>query len=86
MTRSSTGREAGFVPAGFRQTTMDILNPKKRVIIDMIMVQLLSLIILFAAILAFANDKLTASQMTYAMGGLMFSILMLSSVYSRIAS
>ena len=74
-----------IVPIGFTQTTMSILNPKKRVIIDMIMVQLLSLMATFILILIFAGGKLDSNEMTYALVGLFLSILMLGSVYSRIA-
>jgi len=75
----------GLMPKGFASTTMDIFNPKKKVIIDMIMVQLLSLIIVFMGVLAFANHKLDAADMSYVMGGLFFSLLMLGGVYGRIA-
>lgn len=64
---------------------MDILNPKKKVIIDMIMVQLLSLIVVFMGVLGFANHKLDAADMSYVMAGLFFSLLMLGGVYGRIA-
>ena len=74
-----------IIPKGFAHSTMDIFNPKKKVIIDMIMVQLLSLIIMFMAVLAFANHKLDAADMSYVMAGLFFSLLMLGGVYSRIA-
>ena len=76
---------AGFVPKGIAHTTMDIFNPKKKVIVDMIMVQLLSLIIVFMGVLAFANQKLDAADMSYVMAGLFFSLIMLGGVYSRIA-
>ena len=76
---------AVFVPKGIAHTTMDIFNPKKKVIVDMIMVQLLSLIIVFMGVLAFANQKLDAADMSYVMAGLFFSLIMLGGVYSRIA-
>ena len=73
------------IPMSIAETTMSILNPKKRVIIDMIMVQLLSLIMVFAILLAFGSEKLSATQLSYVMVGLFFSLLMLGGVYSRIA-
>ena len=73
------------MPKGLASTTLDILNPKKKVIIDMIMVQLLSLIIMFMGVLAFANHKLDAADMSYVMAGMFSSLLMLGGVYSRIA-
>lgn len=74
-----------LVPIGLAYTTMDILNPQKKVIIDMIMVQLLSLITTFTVILIFANQSLPPAQLSYVMGALFFSLLMLGGVYSRIA-
>jgi hypothetical protein len=73
------------IPRGVAYTTMDILNPTKKVIIDMIMVQLLSLIMLFTVILITSNNKLSASELSYIMVGLFSSLLMLTGVYSRIA-
>ena len=78
-------KQQPILPIGFSETTMSILNPKKRVIIDMIMVQLLSLMATFMLILIFASGQLDSSEMTYALVGLFVSILMLGSVYSRIA-
>ena len=73
------------MPFGFERSAMNILNPQKKIIIDMIMVQLLSLIILFACVLAFAHTKLSQNDLTVVMGGLFVSMLMLTNVYSRIA-
>tara|TARA_R100001082_G_scaffold111188_1_gene93953 strand:+ start:6333 stop:6578 length:246 start_codon:yes stop_codon:yes gene_type:complete len=78
-------KQQPILPIGFSETTMSILNPKKRVIIDMIMVQLLSLMATFTLILVFASGRLDSTEMTYALVGLFVSILMLGSVYSRIA-
>ena len=77
--------KATIMPFGLERSAMDVLNPQKKVIIDMIMVQLLSLIILFAFVLAFAHGKLSQNDLTFVMGGLFLSMLMLTNVYSRIA-
>ena len=73
------------MPFGLERSAMDVLNPQKKVIIDMIMVQLLSLIILFSFVLAFAHNKLSQYDLSFVMGGLFASMLMLTNVYSRIA-
>jgi len=74
-----------FLPYGFTSTTMDILNPKKSVIVDMIMVQILSLIITFSILLIFANQQLNASDLSYIMGGLFGALMFLTAVYSRLS-
>ena len=76
---------SNIMPFGLERSAMDVLNPQKKVIIDMIMVQLLSLIILFSFVLAFAHNKLSQNDLSFVMAGLFASMLMLTNVYSRIA-
>mgnify|MGYP003675594017 FL=1 len=43
----------GYIPNSFAATTLDMLNPNRSVIIDMIMVQLISVIVVMSMILIF---------------------------------
>jgi hypothetical protein len=71
---------------GFASTTMDVFSPVKTVIIDMIMVQLLTIIVTICLILITSTSTMNSDQIAWMMGGLLFSVLMSSAVYSRISS
>jgi len=70
---------------GFSGTAMEIFAPKKSVIIDMIMVQLLTIIVTLGAILLTANGKLESDTMAYLVAGLFGAFFMLGGIYSRIS-
>ena len=70
---------------GFANTTMDIFAPKKTVIVDMIMVQLLTIIVTICLVLLTSAGKMGSDQIAWLMGGLLFSVMMTSAVYSRIS-
>lgn len=73
-----------YVPMGLAHTTLDLLNPKRNVIIDMIMVQIISAIVVFMMILIFNGSELPANVASYYLVGLFGSVVMLTGVYARI--
>jgi len=73
-----------YIPQSFAATTLDVLNPNRSVIVDMIMVQLLSMIVCMSMILVFKGGSMPSSTISYFLVGLFASFLMLTGVYSRI--
>jgi hypothetical protein len=73
-----------YIPQSFAASTLDVLNPNRSVIIDMIMVQILSMIVVMSMILVFKGSTMPSSTISYFLVGLFASFLMLSGVYSRI--
>jgi hypothetical protein len=74
----------GFIPTSFAATTLDMLNPNRSVIVDMIMVQLISVIVTMSMILVFRGGTMDSASVSYYLVGLFASFLMLTGVYSRI--
>ena len=72
--------------AGFAEGTMAIFNPKKSVIVDMVMVQLLSIILTLGTILVTGANTLDSNTVSYLVAGLFGSFMMLGGIYSRLAS
>jgi hypothetical protein len=75
---------AHYIPNSFAATTLDMLNPNRSVIIDMIMVQLISVIVVMSMILIFKGGSMSSASVSYYLVGLFGSFLMLTGVYSRI--
>ena len=73
-----------YIPQSFAASTLDVLNPNSSVIIDMIMVQIISMIVVMVMILVFKGGSMPSSTISYFLVGLFASFLMLSGVYSRI--
>ena len=73
-----------YIPQSFAASTLDVLNPNRSVIIDMIMVQIISMIVVMVMILVFKGGSMPSSSISYCLVGLFASFLMLSGVYSRI--
>jgi|TARA_R100000388_G_C7217532_1_gene147025 hypothetical protein len=73
-----------YIPQSFAASTLDVLNPNRSVIIDMIMVQIISMIVVMSMILVFKGGSMPSSTISYFLVGLFASFLMLSGVYSRI--
>ena len=71
---------------GFACSTMAIFAPKKSVIVDMVMVQLLSVIVTLRIIMLTGSNDLSSDTMAYLVAGLFGAFFMLGSVYSRISS
>jgi len=74
----------GYIPNSFAATTLDMLNPNRSVIIDMIMVQLISVIVVMSMILIFKGSSMSSASVSYYLVGLFASFLMLTGAYSRI--
>ena len=73
-----------YIPSSFAATTLDVLNPNRSVIIDMIMVQIISFIVALTMILLFKGDSLGSEKASYLVIGIFASTIFLSAVYSRI--
>ena len=63
---------------------MEIFAPKKSVIIDMIMVQLLTIIVTLTTLLLTSSSKMDSNTMAYLVVGLFGAFFMLTGIYSRI--
>ena len=74
------------LPSGIAISTNEIFNPTKDVIVDMIMVQLLTVTLAILGILLFKGDEIGSENMAWMVGGLFSSFLMASAIYSRITS
>ena len=77
-------REAPII--GFASSTMAIFSPKKSVIVDMVMVQLLSVIVTLGIIMLTGSSDLSSDNMAYLVAGLFGAFFMLGSVYARISN
>ena len=72
------------IPRQFADMSMQMLAPKRSVIVDMVMVQLISAIVIFVGILLFKANEINQSEMTMMVVGVFLSLFLLSSVYHRI--
>jgi hypothetical protein len=70
---------------GFSNTAMEIFAPKKSVIVDMIMVQLLTIIVTLSMLLLTSSSKMDSNSMAYLVLGLFGAFFMLTGIYSRIS-
>ena len=78
-------RDRNYVPAGFANSTLDVLNPSRSVIIDMIMVQFIASFITMLLLLVFKGDEMGSQSTSYLLIGLFASILMITGIFSRIS-
>ena len=72
------------IPRQFADMSMSILAPNRSVIVDMVMVQLISAIVIFVGILLFKANEISQSEMTMMVVGVFLSLFLLTSVYHRI--
>ena len=72
------------LPRGFAQGAMEVFNPKKSVIIDMIMIQLLGITITLMSILLLKGGDIEGNNMAWMVAALFMSFVMASAIYSRI--
>ena len=77
-------RSPMFIPQQFADISMQMLAPKRQVVVDMVMVQLISAILIFAGILVFKNTEISQVEMSLYMFGLFASFVLLTSIYQRI--
>tara|TARA_B100000287_G_scaffold207307_1_gene195593 strand:+ start:171 stop:422 length:252 start_codon:yes stop_codon:yes gene_type:complete len=73
-----------ILPQRFADMSMHMLSPKRHVVVDMVMVQLISAILIFAGILVFKNTEISQVEMSLYMFGLFASFVLLTSIYQRI--
>ena len=78
-------RDRNYVPAGFANSTLDVLNPSRSVIIDMIMVQFIASFITMLLLLVFKGDEMGSQSASYLLIGLFASILMITGIFSRLS-
>ena len=77
-------RDSGYIPTSLAMTTLDVMNPNRNVIVDMIMVQLISVIVTMLMILIFKGASMSSGSVSYYIVGLFCSVLMLSGAYARL--
>jgi len=73
------------VPKQVADMTIQMFSPKREVIVDMVMVQLISSILIFVGILMFKNAEINQFEMTGYTFGVFVSFFLLTSIYQRIA-
>lgn len=73
-----------YIPKEFAEVSMHFFSPKRSVIIDMVMVQLISAMIVGLLILLFKGGELNASETSMYMIGIFISFILLTTVYARI--
>lgn len=76
----------GMIGQSFAATSLNVLNPHRSVIVDMIMVQIIAAIITLVLLLVFKADKIGSTNASYLLVGLFGSLVFLTAVYSRITS
>ena len=69
---------------GFSQAVLTMYSPRRSVIIDMVMVQFISIILTMMLVLFLKGPDMASASVSYYLVGIFFCILMLSSVYSNI--
>jgi len=85
MMRQPSNQPSGLMmPRGITNTMLDLYNPRRSVIIDMVMVQFISIIITMLLILFLQGPSMSSGSISFYLIGLFGSILMLSGVYARI--
>ena len=70
----------------FAMTTMQIFNPRRSVLVDMIMIQVITVMLSVLAILIFKGDEIPSGQLAWMVGALFGSFLLASGIYSRFTS
>ena len=73
------------IPYQFATMGLDLWSPKRSVIVDMVMVQLISLVLLMLGVLVFRANELSTNEATFYLVGLFGSMIFLSAVYARIS-
>lgn len=78
-------RPQGFAPiTSLSQGSMQVFAPTRSVITDMIMVQFISMIIIFGLILILKGGSLSANSVSAYLVGIMVSSLILGRIYNRL--
>lgn len=77
-------RESKYMTMGLANTTLDVLNPSRSVIVDMIMVQFIASFITMLMLLVFKGDEMGSQTASYLLIGLFASLLAITGIFSRI--
>ena len=64
---------------------MDILNPRKSVIVEMIMVQLISLVLIVLAVMLFQSRNLSSTTISYMLIGAFGAATLAGTIYTRLS-
>lgn len=75
---------SSITPKPVADMTLQFFSPKHSTIVDMIMIQLISAIIIGVFILIYKGNSISQTDATIFMVGIMFSFILLNSVYTRI--
>ena len=75
---------SAIVPRQVADMSLQFFAPKRQVIVDMVMVQLISAILVFMGILVFKNAEISQSDMSIYMIGIFVSFVLLTQIYQRI--
>lgn len=78
--------DSGMIGRGLASSAMSVFAPKKSVIVDMVMVQLLTVIVTLAILLVTGSSSLSNTTTSYLVAGLFGSFFMLGNIYSRISN
>lgn len=80
-----TPRDAIEIPMrGITTSSIDVFAPNRSVITDMIMVQFISIIVVFFALLLFKGQTLSSTDVSLALVGIFSASMMLGTIYSRL--
>tara|TARA_R110000824_G_scaffold29776_2_gene98695 strand:+ start:2203 stop:2448 length:246 start_codon:yes stop_codon:yes gene_type:complete len=74
----------GMTPKPVADMTLQYFNPKHHTIVDMIMIQLISAIIVGLVILVYKGDDISQTDASLFMVGIFSAFILLTTVYSRI--
>lgn len=75
---------SNLIPTQVADMSMQFFSPKRQVIVDMVMIQLISAILVFVGILVFKNGDISQSDMSIYMVGIFVSFILLTQIYQRI--
>jgi len=75
---------SNLIPRQVANMSMHFFSPKRQVVVDMVMVQLISAILVFMGILIFKNGDISQSDMSIYMVGIFVSFILLTQIYQRI--
>lgn len=72
------------VPRQFANMSLQMFSPRRSVVIDMVMIQLISAIICALLLLVLKGDAISQTDASMLIIGIFGSFMMLSTIYSRI--
>lgn len=72
------------LPKQFAAISMQVLAPKREVIVDMVMVQIICSILIFTGVLIFRSTQITQFQMSTYMFSIVIAFVLLTGIYQRI--